>query len=230
MKISFVIVCVIIVLSSCRANDRVNIKDVTAITLEKGKMTTAKRGDPILQLNCVSGCHLSDLNKVLCRNMGHDGISTQWACSTSDLSNGVDFGDIKVSCEGYSGAKDRDFVVLGSCGLFYGLVRSGGGDVNTKKKTVENIEINKIGGVFGTGFFGYLVLLFVFCVLLCTCCCGKKKNKVIHHLHHHSGNCCNTSTPLHGDIASNLNVSGFNPDSQGTAPSLDDLRQRSGHQ
>ena len=222
-----IVISVMIVFISCRASDRVNIKEITAITLQKGKMTTAKRGDPIPQLNCVSGCHLSELKKAQCTNAGHDGISTQWACSTSDLPSGVDFGDIKVSCEGYSGPTDRDFVVLGSCGLFYGLVRSGSDDINTKKKkTDENIEINKIGGGFGTGVGGYLVLSFVCLVLFYTCCCGKKKNNKVHHHHHHSGNCCNTGTPLHGDIASNLNVSGFNPEAQGTAPSLEGFRPR----
>merc|ERR1712050_190174 len=96
---------------------KVKLKDVGALTLYQGKMTTARRGYAIPQLKCVggtAGCSKFRPQVVQCYNRGWDGYDVQWECKT-DMDNAYRFGKVQASCEGYSYPED-DYILAGSCG------------------------------------------------------------------------------------------------------------------
>lgn len=102
------------------SQDRVLLEKVSAITLEEGKMTNARRSSPIPQLECVggsAGCHSYHPRVVQCRNVGFDGYDVQWQC-TADMDAAYRFGRVEVSCEGYDNPDDP-YILRGSCGLRY---------------------------------------------------------------------------------------------------------------
>ncbi|KAI1888237.1 hypothetical protein AGOR_G00182960 [Albula goreensis] len=111
------------------------LRDVQALTLYKGRYTTARRTSPVLQLQCVggsAGCGSFVPEVVQCQNKGWDGIDVQWECKT-DMDNAYRFGRIEVTCEGFN-HPDDPYILKGSCGLEYtlelteqGRHRSGGG-------------------------------------------------------------------------------------------------------
>ncbi|KAL1922896.1 uncharacterized protein VTP21DRAFT_9272 [Calcarisporiella thermophila] len=109
---------------------KVLLRDVQSITLRKGEYTTARRSTPIPQLSCIgSACRQYSPDVIQCKNMGWDGQDVQWKCE-ADLPTNVKFGELSVSCEGYS-YSDDDYILVGSCGLEYELkytsYNSGGG-------------------------------------------------------------------------------------------------------
>ncbi|XP_071510963.1 store-operated calcium entry-associated regulatory factor-like [Diadema antillarum] len=116
-------------------SDRVRLEDVSVLTLHNGKMTAARRSSPVPQLKCVggtAGCHEFTPQVVQCYNRGSDGYDVQWECKT-DMDNAYRFGQIEVTCEGYS-SPDDDYVLKGSCGLEY-----------TLDYTKEGMQQNKYG-------------------------------------------------------------------------------------
>ena len=54
---------------------------------------------------------------VQCYNRGWDGNDIQWECKT-DMDNAYRFGQISVSCEGYS-YPDDPYILKGSCGVCF---------------------------------------------------------------------------------------------------------------
>ncbi|XP_068204259.1 store-operated calcium entry-associated regulatory factor-like [Palaemon carinicauda] len=104
-------------------SDSILLKDIEVLTLYTGKMTAGGRSSPVPQLECVSGgtapCNAFQPRVVQCYNRGYDGTDVQWECK-SDMDNAYRFGEIEVSCEGYS-HKDDPYVLRGSCGLRYSL-------------------------------------------------------------------------------------------------------------
>jgi hypothetical protein len=103
---------------SSNNNDRVLLEKVTAITLEDGKQTNARRTSPIPQLDCVggsAGCYGYRPKIVQCRNAGFDGYEVQWECK-AEMDSKYRFGRIEVSCEGYD-YPDDPYVLRGSCGV-----------------------------------------------------------------------------------------------------------------
>ncbi|XP_034080359.1 store-operated calcium entry-associated regulatory factor isoform X2 [Gymnodraco acuticeps] len=104
------------------------LRDVQALTLYRGRYTTARRSSPVLQLQCVggsAGCQAFSPDVVQCQNKGWDGVDVQWECKT-DMDNAYRFGRIEVSCEGYSQPADA-LILRGSCGLEYTLELTEGG-------------------------------------------------------------------------------------------------------
>jgi hypothetical protein len=54
---------------------------------------------------------------VQCYNRGWNGDDIQWECKT-DMDNAYRFGEISVTCEGYS-YPDDPYILKGSCGVCY---------------------------------------------------------------------------------------------------------------
>jgi len=83
-------------------------------------MTNGRRSSPVPQLKCVGGtavCRAFIPKVVQCYNRGSDGTDVQWECKT-DMDNAYQFGQISVSCEGYSYAEDP-YILKGSCGVIF---------------------------------------------------------------------------------------------------------------
>ncbi|PAV72365.1 hypothetical protein WR25_17024 isoform A [Diploscapter pachys] len=149
------------------ANEKVLLKDVTALTLYKGQMTTGRRSSPVPQIRCVGGAARGKFEPkiVQCTNQGFDGSDVQWKC-TAEMPSDLEFGKITVSCEGYNYAEDP-YILKGSCGLEYdleyrsgaGKSGSGGSWVDTKSK--DGGWLNFIATV--------VVILFVAYILYITC-------------------------------------------------------------
>ncbi|XP_076004239.1 store-operated calcium entry-associated regulatory factor [Genypterus blacodes] len=124
MKWFFVVVVLLVSLEGSRSWDdgSVLLRDIQALTLFKGRYTTARRSSPVPQLHCVggsAGCQAFVPEVVQCQNKGWDGVDVQWECRT-DMDNAYRFGHIEVSCEGYSSPNDA-YILKGSCGLEYTL-------------------------------------------------------------------------------------------------------------
>lgn len=98
-----------------------------------------------LKLKCVSGTAKNDYSlhpvSVQCVNVGNDGINVQWKCDANLDSkvkcmpipvSFVSFlvGKMVVSCEGFSQPGDP-YVLVGSCGLEYGLDYEKGADYSS---------------------------------------------------------------------------------------------------
>jgi hypothetical protein len=121
---------------SVSAYDKVLLRDVKSIVLNKGQYTQARRTTPISQLTCMGGSARSrshEVSQVQCTNMGFDGNDYTWKCQ-SDLSSDLKLGKVTVSCEGYSYPSDS-YVTVGSCGLKYELEytgKSSGGHTTTR--------------------------------------------------------------------------------------------------
>lgn len=144
-------------------NDKVKLIEIDALTFVSGKETTARRGRPMPQLSCVRGpCSDATLLPVAvqCRNAGTDGVDVQWRCD-AELDKSVKFGELQVSCEGYANPDDP-FVLKGSCGLEYELVRVGFG--RSPLTSTENADGS------GLSLFSIVVLLVIgFCLWRCLC-------------------------------------------------------------
>jgi hypothetical protein len=106
--------------AAAAAPDRIALREITALTLQAGELTTARRTPAVYQLQCRgSACTWAAPHTVQCVNTGNDGVVPQWAC-TAELRNGVRFGPMAVVCEGYDHAGDSS-VLAGSCALEYEL-------------------------------------------------------------------------------------------------------------
>nr|XP_039250148.1 store-operated calcium entry-associated regulatory factor-like [Styela clava] len=125
LKITILLGIVILCCTPCMwtfgfGSDRVLLRDISAITLHQGQMTTGRRSSPVPQLKCVggtAGCHGFVPQTVQCRNVGFDGHDVQWECKT-DMDDSYRFGKVQVTCEGYD-YPDDPYVLKGSCGLEY---------------------------------------------------------------------------------------------------------------
>nr|XP_045602319.1 store-operated calcium entry-associated regulatory factor-like [Procambarus clarkii]XP_045602320.1 store-operated calcium entry-associated regulatory factor-like [Procambarus clarkii] len=120
----FIVLCTVPATAAWGSSDEsILLKDVEVLTLYNGKMTKGKRSSPVPQLMCVKGgtapCDAFHPRVVQCYNRGWDGLDVQWECKT-DMDNAFRFGEIEVSCEGYS-HKDDPFILKGSCGLRYSI-------------------------------------------------------------------------------------------------------------
>lgn len=111
------------------------LSKIEVLTLRQGLMTNGRRSSPVPQLKCVggtAGCRAFVPQVVQCYNRGSDGVDVQWECKT-DMDNAYRFGQVSVSCEGYSYADDP-YVLKGSCGVNPSLS-------NLKLKLLKNVFI-----------------------------------------------------------------------------------------
>ena len=113
--------------SAAAGGERILLKDVGALVLKPGEMTSARRTAALPQLSCNGGvgCHGKyALDSVMCKNEGTDGRDINWECN-AEMPVDVKFGLIEVSCEGYDYPEDP-YVLVGSCQLRYNLKRRAG--------------------------------------------------------------------------------------------------------
>ncbi|GAA5977219.1 hypothetical protein JCM11641_003880 [Rhodosporidiobolus odoratus] len=103
---------------------RIPLTSLSALTLHSNRKTTSRRTSPIPQLTCQGRpCRQYQPDVVQCVKMGQDGAGgLEWNCE-ADLPQGVRFGEVEVGCEGWDGPGDP-YILRGSCGLTYNLVRS----------------------------------------------------------------------------------------------------------
>lgn len=103
------------------SSDRIHHSAMQAITLQQGKFTTHRRVEAIPQLRCVGGSNKCRYipGTVRCINQGFDGHDIQWECK-ANLPGDLQFGSLKVICEGY-GYPEDPFILVGSCGLEYNI-------------------------------------------------------------------------------------------------------------
>ncbi|KAG7282289.1 hypothetical protein CRUP_024257 [Coryphaenoides rupestris] len=110
------------------------------LTLYRDRSTAAGRSGPIPQLRCVggsAGCGVFVPEAVQCTNKGWDG---------------VDFGRIEVSCEGYSHPGDA-YILKGSCGLEYTLELTEEGRAKRRSGSHHESEQSSGFGDFASNFF-----------------------------------------------------------------------------
>lgn len=96
------------------------LKNVRVLTMHKDRLTTARRGAPVQQMECVGGtCSTPHHPQVIqCYNQGTDDKGeVQWACK-AELHKTCHLGTTTVSCEGFTSPED-DYVLAGSCGVEY---------------------------------------------------------------------------------------------------------------
>lgn len=74
------------------------------------------------QLDCQgAACRDYQPSAIQCTNAGGTDVDIDWKCE-ADLPSSLRFGRLQVSCEGWDGPDDS-YVLKGSCGLTYSLVR-----------------------------------------------------------------------------------------------------------
>ncbi|CAG8499338.1 3676_t:CDS:2 [Paraglomus occultum] len=112
-------------------------------------------------MSCVHGkaCHEFVPSSITCRNIGTYGYNPQWKCQAS-LPSHLGFGSLTVNCEGYDYPGDP-YVLKGSCGLQYSLLRIGG-----SKKSDRFYDA--YGYSQSNQMFGYMIYVLFFCVVAFT--------------------------------------------------------------
>lgn len=138
---------------------RILMRDVTALTFTKGKLSAGRRAAPVPQQLCRgSACGRHQPDVVQCTQVGWDG-DAQWKC-TADLEGGLRFGEVEVTCEGYDFPEDP-YILRGSCGLEYTLV----GEANDGGHSYGGYDDAYYGksskGSWGSSIFLFVVLAFV---------------------------------------------------------------------
>lgn len=135
--------------------DKILFTKIKTLTLYRGRLTTARRLDPVPQLTCEGSlCRRFQPSVVQCQNQGDD----QWKCE-AQLPAWAQFGSVQVSCEGWDFADDIH-VLKGSCALRYELLPSS----NRMSGKWESI-------LFGVLFWG--IAIFIILSLL-HACLGKE--------------------------------------------------------
>jgi len=101
---------------------KVLLSDIKELHFFEHVPTKSRRTSPIPQLTCQGKiCRKYHPSSVSCTNIGGDGNDVTWKC-TADLPSSLRFGTVDVSCEGWRKPGDS-FVLEGSCGLTYSLVK-----------------------------------------------------------------------------------------------------------
>jgi hypothetical protein len=97
--------------------ERVLFKDLEVLTFYKDRLTRTRRVAPKEELVCTGGSgknYSTRVEVVTCYNKG------KWLCE-ANLSKMVILINTGISCEGYDQTSDTDYIVNGSCRLFYRL-------------------------------------------------------------------------------------------------------------
>jgi hypothetical protein len=156
-----------------QAHASVAMRDIKAVTLVAGRVTAARRGPAVPQLECRGSlCTEEFMPKTAqCYNMGSDGKSVQWKCD-AELDNRVKFGRTEVSCEGFEFTGDTE-VLVGSCGLEYELLNSGNGGVEKRSDRGTGVKNENFAESVVAVFSFFLVVLVLFYVFTCLCGCCR---------------------------------------------------------
>ncbi|KAL3995357.1 hypothetical protein ACH3XW_25485 [Acanthocheilonema viteae] len=159
------------VVNLCESSGKVRLADITTLTLYRDKYTTGRRSAPIPQIQCVGGSAKGKFEPrvVQCYNKGYDGIDVQWECK-AEMSDQYEFGEIRISCEGYDYADDP-YILRGSCGLKYKLEYSheGGSNYGKSKKEPSAPSYEK-DYEFGSLTFPTIVILLLFFLVVYYSC------------------------------------------------------------
>lgn len=115
--------------SSQVSEERISLLGLPSLTFTASSYTTARRGTPHKQLECIGGDAQEAKQRypmrVDCYNIGIDEEAPadkprpKWHC-VSALHRGVRIENWKVNCEGWS-YPDDEFILAGSCWLAYEL-------------------------------------------------------------------------------------------------------------
>lgn len=87
MFVIYSCVCINEDLALCVCKGAVLLRDVQALTLYRGRYTTARRSSPVPQLQCVggsAGCSAFIPEVVQCQNKGWDGVDVQVCVRAQD--------------------------------------------------------------------------------------------------------------------------------------------------
>lgn len=112
----------LLIFAVCASPQRVLMKDVTALTFSKNKLTEKHRGDQLPQLVCVGGSGKSEqasVSSAFCKNVGWDGSQVIWECDMK-LPKHLALGEFTVTCEGWQKG-DAEWIASGTCNLEYEL-------------------------------------------------------------------------------------------------------------
>ena len=93
------------------------------LTLRQGVMTNNLEPPLIPQLKCeggTAGCETFVPQVVQCFNSDSSGFLVEWECKTKEMPNDLQFGNIKIYCDGYSDHGDI-FASKASCWLAYSI-------------------------------------------------------------------------------------------------------------
>lgn len=150
--------------------ERVKLSDISVITLYRDKLSNARRLPPMPQLRCINTygntkCSMYQPSVVQCFNKGYDGIYINWECE-SDLNKTIQFGEIRVTCEGYDHPGDA-FILEGSCALEYTLVLNKSSkfyDINNRNM----YEVSKLSNLF-------TLIIMIFIILAVYKSCNKNR-------------------------------------------------------
>nr|CAB3265863.1 store-operated calcium entry-associated regulatory factor-like [Phallusia mammillata] len=168
-----VVVCLFVVVTKGwmgSEDDKVLLRDVSAITLYPNRMTTGRRSSPVPQMKCVggtAGCSKFTPSVVQCKNVGSDGFDVQWECK-ADMDDSYRFGKIQVSCEGYNHPNDP-YVLKGSCGLEYTIDLTEAGQKRHQNSWNSYYQPSKqysssVGG--GGSWFIFFIIVFAIVFLI----------------------------------------------------------------
>ncbi|KAJ1308004.1 hypothetical protein OPQ81_002077 [Rhizoctonia solani] len=103
--------------------ERVPLSSIKTLVLYANEFTSSRRTSAVLQLECTgSVCRDFQPSSVYCTKAG----DSDWKCE-ADLPASLRFGKLHVSCEGWDRPGDP-YVLKGSCGLTYSLVRTPSGN------------------------------------------------------------------------------------------------------
>lgn len=120
--IKSILLFLMIVNNSCSLSDRIPLKDVKIITVNKNYLTNARRIKPMLQLHCGGVyCNSIKIDSMECINKGFNGYEYIWKCRAK-LPKCYKFGFTKVICEGYDYDEDN-YILKDSCGVNYNIIR-----------------------------------------------------------------------------------------------------------
>ncbi|VDK82099.1 unnamed protein product [Litomosoides sigmodontis] len=152
------------------SSGKVRLTDVSTLTLYRDKYTTGRRSSPVPQIQCIGGSAKGKFEPrvVQCYNRGYDGDDVQWECK-AEMSDQYEFGEIRISCEGYEYANDP-YILRGSCGLKYKLEysREGGSNYGESKKT-PSAPPYEDDHEFGLTFPTIVILLLFFFLVYYSC-------------------------------------------------------------
>ena len=153
MFCGFVRIVILAMVVHADFGEKTLLKEIKAITLHRGQLTSGRRTSPVSQMKCDgggAGCRVRQPATTQCYNRGTYGNDIQWEC-LAELDYKYKFGKIEVVCEGYE-YPDDPYILSGSCGLEYTIDYTG----KAHKKNTESI-----GGVF----------LFIFGLAMVGLCC-----------------------------------------------------------
>lgn len=126
---------------------------IQVLIFEKDKQTTSLKGAHYPQLIPIDGSVKTDVDEVICRQLGFDGQDLLWKCRTP-LDEQYKFSEARVSCEGWSGPGDH-MIVPGSCLVEY---------------KIDYVSNATFGEVVLT-----LIIIAAIVTLIAMCCCNNNR-------------------------------------------------------